>query len=326
MTDSPFIEGTSIQWVWDSVTLNWAKTCLRLYKYQMIDGWQPRAVSFHLDFGLWYHSALEQYDKLRANAVEPEEAVRQVVRTLFEKTWIEDPNGGHPALTFQDEQGAWVNVDPNKNRETLVRSVVWYLDQFGENDPAKTMILPNGQPAVELTFKMETEIALPPVDGNTGHANYLLSGHLDRVVIFDGDPYIMDRKTTKSTISPYYFRRYNPDNQMSLYSLAASIVFNTPVKGVIIDAAQIAVGFTSLSRGIVTRTSSQLDEWMLDLKPLLESVRVAAETNHWPMNDTACDKYGGCPFRDICSKDPGVREQFLQSNYVRREWNPLTER
>lgn len=320
MTNSPFLEGTNLQYVWDSTSLGWAKTCLRLYYYQMIVGYAPRSISFHLDFGIWYHSALEQYDKLRASGLEPEASLLRVVRDLFLKTWIEDAEGGHPALTVRTESGTWENIDPNKNRETLVRSVVWYIDQFGEADPAKTLVLPNGLPAVELTFKMETDIVHPQ------GGKYILSGHLDRVVLFDSDPYVMDRKTTKSTISPYYFRRYSPDNQISLYSIAGNVVFNTPVKGVIIDAAQIAVGFTSFSRGVITRTNAQLDEWLRDLGPTLKGIERAAETGHWPMNDTACDKYGGCPFRDICSKDPGVREQFLKSNFVERRWNPLSER
>lgn len=322
MTEPPsqFLPGTNLAWVWDSTALGAAKTCLRLYYYTMILNWQPRAVSFHLDFGIWYHSALEQYDKLRALGTEPEAATLHVIHDLFEKTWI-GGDDGHPALTIQNEAGEWVNIDPNKNRETLVRSIVWYLDQFGEADPAKTLILPDGAPAVELTFKMETDITI--LGGND---RYTLSGHLDRVVTFDGDPYVMDRKTTKSTISNYYFRRYSPDNQMSLYSLAADIVFHTPAKGVIIDAAQIAVGFTSFSRGIVTRSRGQLDEWLGDLEPTLRGVERAAESGHWPMNDTACDKYGGCAFRDICSKDPSVRDQFLKSNFVERKWNPLAER
>ena len=48
------------------------------------------------------------------------------------------------------------------------------------------------------------------------------------------------------------------------------------------------------------------------------------------MNDTACDKFGGCKFRSICSKSPQVREQFLRSDFVKLEekdqWNPLKSR
>ena len=51
---------------------------------------------------------------------------------------------------------------------------------------------------------------------------------------------------------------------------------------------------------------------------------------YWPMNDTACDKFGGCRFRGICSKSPSVRERFLSTDYVKLpkedRWNPLRSR
>ena len=42
--------------------------------------------------------------------------------------------------------------DTIKTRFTLLRSVVWYLEQF-ENDPCETVILADGRPAVELSFR-----------------------------------------------------------------------------------------------------------------------------------------------------------------------------
>ena len=45
------------------------------------------------------------------------------------------------------------------------------------------------------------------------------------------------------------------------------------------------------------------------------------------MNDTACDKYGGCKFRDICSKSPNVREKFIKADFKEQPiWNPLRTR
>src|SRR5205085_2132611 len=154
----------------------------------------------------------------------------------------------------------WKSDHHAKNRETLIRSVIWYLDNF-KDDPAATLILANGKPAVELSFRMELDwgpggkpaagLDFPP---------YILSGHLDRVVEFGGQRYVMDRKTTGSSPTPHYFDGFAPDNQMSLYTLAACVQFNTPVAGVIIDAAQIAVGFTRFQRGFTYRTESQLEE------------------------------------------------------------------
>jgi len=140
----------------------------------------------------------------------------------------------------------------------------------------------------------------------------------------------MDRKTTGSTPSPYYFNQFEPNNQMTLYSLASQIVMSSPVRGVIIDAAQIAEGFSRFTRGFTYRTQDQLDEWLTDLKFWFAKAEDYAAEGYWPMNDTACDKFGGCRFREVCSKSPSVREQFLKSNFTKQEegerWNPLKPR
>ena len=38
-----------------------------------------------------------------------------------------------------------------------------------------------------------------------------LCGHLDRVVTYGGQKFVMDQKTTGSTIGPYFFDGFKPD-------------------------------------------------------------------------------------------------------------------
>jgi hypothetical protein len=325
---SPFLPGTQIQFAWDSTSLGWLKTCPRLYQYSMLEGWRSRGESVHLKFGQLYHSALEGYDKLRADDILApcghDEALHRIVQWAMESTWDRvtetgtDVETGHP----------WLSDHHSKNRETLIRSIIWYLDQF-KDDPASTLILANGKPAVELSFRMEMEWG-PSPDGfhewRKGDPQYLLCGHLDRVVEFGGQKYVMDRKTTGSSPTPHYFDGFAPDNQMSIYTLAARVQFSTPVAGVIIDAAQIAVGFTRFQRGFTYRTEAQLEEWLADFRFWTAQAEGFAEANHWPMNDKSCGMYGGCTFRKICSKSPEVRERFLESDFERRPWNPLVPR
>ena len=246
-----------------------------------------------------------------------DDACNYVVRELLTETWDR---------TETNPEGAPWTPDHNlKTRDNLVRSVVWYLEQFGDdNDPATTVILQNGRPAVELSFRFEVDDGL------------MLSGHLDRVVEFMGGNYVMDRKTSTTTVSSYYFDQYQPDNQMSLYSYAAQVIYQTPVRGVIIDAAQIAVGFTRFERGMTYRTPAQLEEWLDDTRAYVNMAQAMGEGmvhfaeseryRAWPMNDKSCHKYGGCVFRDICSKDAHVRQIFLDSDFVREPWNPLIPR
>lgn len=334
---SPFIPGTSTQWAWDSTSLGWFKLCPRLYQYSMIEGWRAKEHSPNLDFGLWYHSALETYDKSRADGYDHEDSTRITVGRALTDSWSYDLNQDGKIIPGTGKP--WETDDSYKNRETLIRSIIWYLEEFKDHG-TETFILANGRAAVELSFKMELDygpMAHLPYIQELGPAaeyvarmaeptRYVLSGHLDRIIRFGEDIFVSDRKTTKMALSPRYFDQYSPDNQMSLYTVAAKVVFGSPVKGVMIDAAQIAVGFTRFSRGVVYRTPDQTEEWFTDLKLTLRSAEQMAREGYWPQNDKACGLYGGCAFRKICSKDPSVRGQFLSSWYEKREWNPLIPR
>jgi hypothetical protein len=317
LPDSPFLPGTHIQYAWDSTSLGYIKTCPRLYYYQMIQGWQPKDQSVHLRFGIEYAHAQNAYQVYRHNGDNHSEALHKVVKELLLRT------------------GDWDSDNPYKNRKTLTRTVIWYLEKF-QHDTTKTLELADGKISSELSFRFQLDWG--PKDGiNTivgdevatefAPQPYLLCGHLDRVVTFNDEIFVMDQKTTKTTPGSYYFDQYEPENQMSLYTLAGQILFDTPIRGVIIDVAQVAINFSHFERGFTYRNSDQIDEWVNDLHFWFALAENFAKANYWPMNDKACGMYGGCKFREICSKSPSVRERFLSGNFVKGEpWNPLKVR
>lgn len=316
MSNSPFIEGTKRQFAWDSTSLGWLKTCPRLYEYHMIRGLRSKNESVHLRFGIEYHHALEFYDHQRAQGSDYETALRATVRELLTRTWEETPapviydDEGNAYPQGEPTFGPWESGDPNKNRFTLLRSVIWYLEEF-RNDAVQTVILSSGKPAVELSFRFSFD------------DDIILCGHLDKLAEFQGNTYVVDRKTTKGSLSAHYFDSYSPDNQMSLYSYAAQVMYNVPAAGVIIDAVRIAVGFSEFGRGFVYRSPSQLEEWALDTKIWIRQAWAYADAGYWPMNDKSCDKFGGCAFRSICSRPTTAREQMLRANFIEHHWNPL---
>lgn len=191
---SPFYEGTRLQRGWDSTSLGWLKHCSRHYQYKMIEGWSSRGSGLHLFFGQVYHSAIETFDRVKAEGGNFDDCLDAAVAHVLSETWV----NGAP----------WNSGDTSKNRDTLLRSIIWYYDQF-RDDPAQTVVLANGRPAVELSFRFELDLV------PAGFSEpFLLSGHIDRLVTFAGDTYAMDHKTTKQTLSDHYFSQYNPDNQM----------------------------------------------------------------------------------------------------------------
>lgn len=327
---SPFLEGTHIQYAWDSTSLGLFKACPRKYQYTMILGYTPKSESCHLLFGRIFHAALEAYDHAKVEGFDHNDCVHEAVRYAVEESWFypTEPSPeewtGYPLLPNLNDKDTRY-----KNRETLISLIVDYLDYYGADDTATTITLANGRPAVELSFRFELDFG--PGEAGAEGQPYLLCGHLDRLVDFNDGVYVMDRKTTKTTLSEYYFNQYEPDNQMTLYTYAGQILFGSPIKGVIVDGCQIKLEEpNAFARGFTSRTEGQLNEWMVDLQATLMMAEYYATSAYWPMNDTACDKYGGCKFRGICSKDPEVREIFLKSDFDKLElserWNPLKPR
>ena len=313
---SPFDE-SGVQYVWDSTSLGLLKECPRKYQLTMVLNWQAKTRSHHLDFGIFYHTAIEFYIKRMAQQPEElvtraawhESTVREAIRKALIDSW-----GYTPGI---DKKTGLPKTD--KTRKNLIRSLVWYFDHYGLLDPCRPFILSDGRAAAELSFRFEI-----------GH-DQMLAGHLDQIVWFGEHRYVLDHKTTSSTVTgasaKYYFSGFNPDNQMSLYALGAAVAFNTPVQGVIIDAAQIAVGFTAFGRDFTHRSKEQLAEFLEGVYAYRRAAEAFTQAGFFPMNENACGNYGGCAFRDVCSKSPSVRERFLRTDFTQdKPWNPLEPR
>ena len=286
------------------------KECPRKFYLGMVQQWRAKSESVHLKFGIIIHAALETFDKARALGADYEEALDRAFDYALRATW---------------DNGPWQSDHPKKNRDSLLRTIVWYLETY-KDDKVTTVQLADGTAAVEVSFRVEFGYSYNSVD-------YLLCGHLDRLINYGDDIYVADRKTTSGAIGAYYFKQYSPHNQMSLYTLAGKVVYSAPVAGVVIDAMQIGNGFSNFGRGFTLRTKSQLDEWLDDAQQWMEYEVECADRDKWPMNENSCHNYysnatgtGGCPFLGICNKDPAVREAYLKTDFEKVEWNPLIPR
>lgn len=295
----------TLQLSWDSVSIGALKTCPRLYELSIVKGWRSKQTAVDLDFGIWLHSARERYYHAKARGESHDTAQRETLNWLLEATWNKELD--------RPWQG-----DQYKNRYTLARTLVWYCEQWGERDPLEQVMLANGKPAVEVSFRFGLSYGPESVQGE-----WSLCGHLDRLVRFNNALWVSDLKSTRHTLDASYFQQFSPDNQMSLYTLAGKVVCSEPVQGIVLDAVQVAVGFSRFARGLVQRTEAQLEEWLQGLRVLLTQAEQYARADFWPQNDRACFR---CQFRQVCARSPSVREQWLKADYVQKIWDPLVTR
>lgn len=287
-----------------STSLGLFKECPQKYKYQRIDGWRPRGGQVDLDWGILVHQGTELYRRLKQQGASHQEALRQVVKQALISTW--DAEAGRPQT--------W--LDPEKNRVTLIRTLVWYCDKW-QDDPLKTYQLANGQIAAELKFQIDSGYKYP-----TGEA-VLLHGLLDRIGQINDQTYVVDLKTTRFELDDKYYAQYSPDNQFSFYALAAHLGWNVPTQGLIVDAVQVRVTFNRFQRQLIQRDPSTIDEWYDGLGFWLQQIYFCAIKGSWPQNDKSCHKWRGCEYRQVCARAPAVRQQYLEANFEKsRPSNP----
>ena len=167
MTSNRNEDGTFF--AFDSTMIKNAQKCFRYFQYKHIEGWEPHRKSVHLLFGGHYATALEHFHKHVALGLSREDALIEVVWETLKATWeIVGSRDGVPIGK------PWDSMDNAKTRDTLIRSIIWYVDTF-EDEHTKTVILADGTAAVEYSFKLEVD------DG------FILCGHIDRLCEISGD-------------------------------------------------------------------------------------------------------------------------------------------
>lgn len=302
----------------DSTSLRTFLECPKKYYYSIIRGLVPVAENVHLIFGIFVHKSLETYHRSRCSGKSHEEALRAAVQRALELTWIRALN--RPWTPEDDKVGRV------KNRRTLIRTIIWYLDEY-QDDPMETALVKGGQPAVELPFMLDS--------GNLASTGeeFVLCGFLDRIAVQQGEFFVTDVKTTSRPVDPTtkegsnFFRKFSPDIQMTLYTLAGKAVFKIPVKGVMVDGIQVQIENNSFGRQFTPRSIEQLKEWQEQLVYWLMQLNQCATSDTWPRNDATCELYGGCPYRSVCAKPTEAEsEQHLNTYYQPRSWDPLARR
>ena len=293
-----------VQFAWDSTSIGLFKTCPRKYELTIIKGYVPRIMPPPLAFGIHLHTLLQTWHKLVESNLDRHTALMRVTKLagLLGETL---PSG-----------------DTARTKQTLVRTIVWYLEQFWD-DKAVTVKLTNNQPAVEYHFFLLFMSYM--------NHEIFLCGHIDRIVQWQLATYACDYKTTKYSLDGKFFSRFKPSTQMSLYTLATHL--KTPeihniasAHGVIIDGIQLGVNFSRFARQVVTFSLEEINEYIESLKYWITQAINASVNKFFAANEESCGQYGGCPFREICSMPPARREAYLKGNFKIQMWNPVNRR
>jgi hypothetical protein len=278
------------QRVLDASSLDDLMACPKYYHYKKVMALKPKHNKASTQWGNIVHKGLERYDECILEGMDWDDAVREAVKaTLVECKDHDDTK------------------DNARTTETAVRAIVWYADRY-KDDTLVTAELHDGAPATEIRF----EVPIPDT-------NYRFSGRIDRIVWADDELFLLDRKTTKQSLSGYYFKDYELSLQVQAYIWASKRFLDLPVAGLLIDAIQTGVNFTRFNRSPFFISDGRLDEFEELLRHHIDMLEWYHDKNYWPRNFTSCGRYGGCQFAPICSMAPHRRQIWLKEYFTEGE-------
>jgi hypothetical protein len=82
------------------------------------------------------------------------------------------------------------------------------------------------------------------------------------------------------------------------------------------------------TRPVMFYSAERLMEWQSEILPYYAKLMLLyEEADYWPPNFTHCEnKYGFCPFKEVCEAPPSLRGDELRSHFVIGEpWDPAND-
>jgi len=240
---------------------------------------------------------------------------------------LEDPQKAYPLLHQAiDEADYPDDLTRETDRHTLCNLLAGYLWRWGGT-------------GVKV-LACEEEFVMPLYHPATGEASaWQVAGKRDKRILLDGRELVMEHKTSSEDLSPEseYWTRLQMDPQISVYVLSCRMAGGA-VDSVLYDVTRKPTirlrqketpeefGKRLLSdiqerpdyyyaRREIPRLVSDLDQARSDLWAYAELIEHFREHGHWPRNTSACNRFGRCPYWDLCANGYAAGEA-LPDNFV----------
>lgn len=279
----------------DNFALSNHQSCPAKYKLRIVDGWTVRRKGAALGFGGALHAGLADWYR-----------------------------GGTLASACAAISNAWPKEQPFDDYRDLNKCLAVMGEYTREypHESFKVAGISEGVPLIEIPFSiLLTDANGKPVLTDGGEEIYY-GGIFDGLIEWSGQVYILEHKST-SQLGDYYFDQFKPNNQIDGYVWAARQLTGRPVGGALVNAIGVyKVGRTKFKRQITSRTTSELDEWIINIQECASEIERHHKKGYWPLRKVSCTQYGKCEYHDVhvLSNDHD-RQRRLETDYIVEPWD-----
>jgi hypothetical protein len=306
----------------NSSSLGVIQECMRKAQLNLNEGWRSAVESPATMFGRAVHKALEVF-----YCGEPEERILPKYENLEMMAYGHKPPQTNNDLIYRSV-AAFLEVAqplaalPESDKRSN-QNGVWILSEYFKafaDDPYVAYKDENG-PFIERTFTYrfyEDDSLIIDIFGTVD----FVFRHLVTGALIGGD------HKTASFLNfggSSYFDREKPNHQYTMYCMGLNRVFGLAVEDFMINVVEVkakpktkAAKGVSFPRQITKRTEedfTELNEVIMD--SVLRYLH-ALKTSTYPMGGVdACNKYGGCSYKEICASPHSLRETILKNKFIR---------
>lgn len=284
----------------DNTMMSAADACEMKFFNEFVRCLSPLAISPDLHAGGAFSKGIEMVRRgLYKDALHIREALPLGIRAIMEFWGDFAPPTGHP-----------------KTCEAMMGALDDYFREYPpESDPYRPHMLSNGEPAVEFTFAIPTDVTHP----ETGDP-ILYAGRSDMIASYDGQFLcVMDEKTTKA-LGQNWSKSWGMRGQFIGYCYGAQHYGYNISRAVVRGIAILKTKYNHI-QVIEEYPQWQIDRWWATMNKKLARLVQRWEEQDWNHSyGDACTSYGGCPFMPLCVVETPENDF---SSYQRRVWNPL---
>lgn len=285
----------------DSTMTNDYSSCPTLFNLARIYGLSPKGGSVHLIAGGAFAKGCEVARKaFYQEGKSHEDAVADAVIAAWEHYGDFEPEEKYQT----------------KSAERVAYALVEYFEEYPfESDKLQPYIRADGSPAIEFEFSFPLETKHP----KTGNP-LLYGGRLDMVGVYLDNLWATDEKTT-TRLGPQWLKSFDLRGQMIGYCYAAQL-FDLPVNGFIIRGISFLKNYYDHAEVISPISQYLIDDWRESLEAKAQDMVRDWERNYFYKSfGEACNAYGGCQFKNLCTKQNW--QDWWQSYFDINYWNPL---
>lgn len=276
------------------------RSCKQKFFLEYLWNWKPRSESVHLRAGGAFAAGLEAARRaFWQHSLPPEEALRAGLKALMEHY------GDFPTPE-----------DSPKSLARMLGALEYYFQVWPFEMDAAKPIKTGDRLGIEFSFAEPLPVQHP----STGEP-LIYCGRADQVVSFAEGTFISDDKTA-SQLGQSWSSQWDLRSQFTGYCWAAR-QSGISANGVLVRGISILKTKYGTAESVTYRPDWMVDRWLEQTRRDIEGAIKCWNEGYWDWAlDHACTEYGGCPYRQIClNADP---TPFLELNFERRYWNPLT--